>query len=185
MYNKLKPLLVVLFIFQVSGQNLFGKEDHAEDLHSKDGKPFRVAFFLGHGYIPAAEFEGHKFAIIPTYGIDFQYWFSNKWGIGFKTDIELAHYAVPDESGNQIILRNNPLVLAIPVIYEPFGHGLNIFAAPGIELEEHHNFSVFRFGIGYEVSVGKYFDCGTELVYDLKNGNINALTWAIGVGKRF
>jgi len=40
-------------------------------------------------------------------------------------------------------------------------------------------------GIGYEFELGKHWDFSPEFVYDLKNGHINSLTIAFGVGKRF
>jgi len=40
-------------------------------------------------------------------------------------------------------------------------------------------------GVGYEFELPGHWDFAPELVYDLKDGHINALTIAIGVGKRF
>jgi hypothetical protein len=42
-----------------------------------------------------------------------------------------------------------------------------------------------RLGVGSEFELGNHLDFLPELIYDLKNGHINTLTLALGVGKRF
>jgi len=59
------------------------------------------------------------------------------------------------------------------------------FAGAGIELEQHQNFSVLRFGVGYDLHLGHHWDVAPEIVYDLKDGHINSFTMAFGVGKTF
>jgi len=44
---------------------------------------------------------------------------------------------------------------------------------------------IFRLGIAYEFELSGHWDFAPELVYDLKDGHINALIIAIGIGKRF
>ena len=124
--------------------------------------------------------------IIPIWGLDFQFWFNKKLGLALKNDIEIAQYVLTesDDSG-EAQLRENPLIISLPLYYSPWEGGLTFFTGPGIELEEDHNFWVYRFGLGYEFELPGHWDFAPEFVYDLKNGNINSFTIAIGVGKRF
>jgi hypothetical protein len=147
-------------------------------------KKFRAAINLGHAYIPAAQTAESKFVIIPVWGLDFQYWFSKKWGIALKNDIEIAKYTLDNEDDHDL-KRENPLIISLPVLFSPWDNGLTFLLGPGIELEGHQNFSVFRLGMEYEFELPGHWDFSPEIVYDLKDGHINSLTIAIGVGKRF
>ena len=163
-------------------------QDH--DTAHEDGhelKKFRVAVNLGHAYIPGASFGiDDNFVAIPVWGLDFQYWFSEKWDIALKNDIEIAKYTIENKDDHDPDLpRENPVVISLPVLFSPWDNGLTFLLGPGIELEGHQNFSVFRLGLGYEVEFGNHWDFAPELVYDLKDGHINSLALAIGIGKRF
>lgn len=165
---------------------IFAQEYQHTEIHEHQFKNFRVAFEIGHGYIPSANPEGKNFLIIPTLGLELQYWFNKKWGIALKGDLEISNYAVEDKADkNKFVERENPLIFAIPLLISPWDNGLTFLAGPGIELEEHENFSVFRMGVGYEFEFGKHWDFSPEFVYDLKNSQINSFTIAFGVGKRF
>jgi len=103
-------------------------------------------------------------------------------GLSLKNDIEIAKYTIDNSADpSDDIERINPVIISIPVLFSPWENGLTFLLGSGIELEGHQNFSVFRFGLGYEFEVGNHWD----FAYDLKDGHINALTIAIGVGKRF
>jgi len=180
-FTKLLILVFALISSPVLGQSHddAGHQDH-------EFKRFRVALNLGHAFIPAAEDFASNYVIIPVWGIDFQFRFNEKWFLGLKNDIEIAQYTLPesDESGG-IHLRENPLIISLPLYYSPWEGGLSFYAGPGIELEEHHNFAILRFGVGYDFELPGHWDFAPEFVYDLKNGTYNSFTIAIGVGKSF
>ena len=154
----------------------------AEPTH--EFKHFRGAFALGQAYIPEARLGDAKFVVIPTLGLDIQYWISNRWGIALKNDLEIANYIVENEDGTAIV-RDNPIIIALPMLFSPWDNQFTFILGPGIELETHENFFVFRAGIGSEFEVGNHWDFAPEIIYDLKDGHINSITFAIGVGKRF
>ncbi|SNR33543.1 hypothetical protein SAMN06265371_101407 [Lutibacter agarilyticus] len=176
-------IYLLSFLFLFTG-NIFGQSQ--ENLsHSEHGlKNFRVAINLGHVFIPSALISDKKFAVLPVLGLDVQYWFSHKWGVGLKNDIEIANYFV-ERDDETILERENPVIVSLPVYFSPWDNGVTFLLGPGIELDDHENLSVFRIGVGYEIEVAHHWDFAPEIVYDLKNGHINAFTIAIGVGKRF
>lgn len=182
--NRFIHLLIILFIlitFQFYGQS------HDELLnHEHEFKNFRMAVNLGHGYIPSATTADNKFIVLPVWGIDFQYWFSHKWGIALKNDVEIANYFIEITDGTSDNLeRENPVIISLPFLFSPWNNHLTFLIGPGLEFDSGNNFSVFRLGVGYEFELPGHWDFAPELVYDLKDGHINSLTIAIGVGKRF
>lgn len=182
--NILCTLLLLLFVLAASIQ---GQSHHDSVHHDHDFKRFRAAVNLAHAYMPKATPDiDEGVLIIPVWGLDFQIWFNEHWGIGLKNDIEIAKYVLTenDESGDTQ-LRKNPLIMSLPVYFSPWEGGLTFFSGPGIELEEDHNFWVYRFGLGYEFELPGHWDVAPEFVYDLKDGSFNSFTIAIGIGKRF
>ena len=175
-------LITIALLFSVS---LIGQEPHEEETH--EFKHFRVAAAIGHAYIPEAKTDTDTFLLIPTFGLDLQYWFNPKWGIALKNDIEIADYIVEGNDGeNNEIAREYPIIVAIPVLFSPWeNRGFNFILGPGIEFEDHEDFFVIRVGFGSEFEIGNHWDFSPELIYDLKNGHINSLTLAFGIGKRF
>ncbi len=178
-----KTITTILFLFTI--QFIIGQDIEENDTHH-EFKHFRVSALLGHSYIPEAKSSTGEFVAIPTFGLDIQYWFNNKWGIALKNDLEIATYVVESNDNGSDIVREYPIIVAIPVLFSPWeNRGFNFILGPGIEFEDHENFFVFRMGVGSEFEIGNHWDFSPELVYDLKNGNINAITLALGVGKRF
>lgn len=177
-------LFITTFLVVAFSSSLYGQSHENEDTH--EFKHFRVAVALGHAYIPEASNGNTDFVVIPAFGLEAQYWFNHKWGIALKSDIEIATYFVENNNGNSNeIIRKNPVIMALPVLFSPWNNHFTFILGPGIEFEEHKNFSVFRIGVGSEIEFGNHWDFAPEIIYDLKDGHINSLTIAIGVGKRF
>lgn len=161
----------------------FAQSNNLEEKHTF--RHFRISISMGQAYIPQAQSVDAKFVVLPTLGLDFQYWISTKWGIGLKNDIELARYFVKNGEGGSVIDRNDPLIIALPALFSPWKRNFTFILGPGIELEPHQNFLVIRCGVGSHFEVGNHWDFAPEFIYDLKNGSINSFTVAIGIGKRF
>lgn len=180
-----KILFSVLFMLMVG--TAFGQSHEDTNHHKHEFKHFRAAFNLAHAYIPSATISDKKFVIIPVIGLDFQYLFNKKWAIGLKNDLEIANYIVENsENFEKNITRETPIIISLPVYFSPWeNNGVTFFMGAGIELEQHENFSVFRFGVGYDLHLGHHWDVAPEIVYDLKNGHINSFTMAFVVGKSF
>jgi hypothetical protein len=175
-----KAIIILLYI------SSFGFINAQEENGSEEFKHFRVAFGIGQGYISQADSNNSNFLVIPTIGLEIQYWFNPKWGLALKSDLEITNYLVEKENGtgNQIE-RENPFIISLPVLFSPWENGWSFLVGPGIEIEEKENFSIVRLGVSHEFEIGNDWDFAPEFIYDLKNGNINAFTIAIGVGKRF
>ncbi len=115
---------------------------------SHEFKHHRVAIILGHGHVFGAEDvnSGKSIATIPTWGFDYQYWINEKFGVSLKSDIEIMDYVVTIDSNTEVE-RNNPVIVSTVFLYNP-AKGWNLFAGPGIEFEESHNFFIVRAGVG-------------------------------------
>ena len=149
-------------------------------------KHFRAAIGIGHGHIPTASNEENNFLVLPIWGLDLQYWFNEKWAIGFKGDVEIAIYIIEDKDKESHLERENPIILTTPLFFSPWeNNGWVFFLGQGVELEGDHNFFVLRSGVGYEVHLPNNWDVSPEFIYDIKGGYVNSFTIAIGIGNKF
>ena len=182
----MKLYAIYFFILTLSTTSLAQHTQHnIEGTHQF--KRFRISINIGHCYIPKAEFSNdEQLVVLPTWGLDFQFWFSQKVGIGLKNDIENASYRVRYRSGSlDELFRERPIIRSLPFFYTPWNNGLNFMMGPGIELDESANLFVLRVGISYDFELGHHWDFAPEFIYDHKGTSINAFTLSVGVGKRF
>lgn len=177
-----------LFYFLILMVTVSYSQSHMDEYHAEteEFKHFRVAMNIGHGYIPSASKENNTAVVLPTWGLDLEYWFTEKWGMGFKGDVEIANYIIEREGEEEHIEREKPLILTTTAFIKPWEtNGFIFFAGPGIEIEKEENFFVTRLGVAYEMHLPHHWDVAPEFIYDLKSGFVNSYTIAIGIGKRF
>lgn len=142
----------------------------------------RVALLIGHTHVPAnAEGKG---MLIPSWGLDYEYWFNATWGLGLHTDLELQTFII-EHSGEELLERDYPLVLTVDALYKPW-KGLVIQLGPGYEIERNENFYLVRFGLEYEIELGQqHWDVCPSVFYDTRFDAYDTWSIALGVGKRF
>ena len=171
-FKKCVFLTIVLFSLHIVAQ-----EKH--ETH----KPFRISPILSHSYIPAATSHGNEYFIVPSFGLDLEYWFSHKWGIGFHNDLTLQTFQIKNESGTETE-RETPLIVTVDGLYR-FHKGWVLVAGAGIEFEKHENLKIIRIGLEYEIELGNHWDVAPTILYDFRSGNFGTYSIGIGFGKRF
>jgi len=157
-------------------------QDHEEDEFNKHN---RISLVIGHTHIPKgvpAVPDGGSI-IVASWGLNYEYWFSRKWGLGLHNDMEIATYYIEDDTGGTIE-RSRPIIVSLVGIYNPW-KGLEFLAGFGREFEEHQNFWVYRFGIEYEIEFGHHWDLAPAFIYDVKENLYDSFTLGIVIGKRF
>lgn len=175
-------LVALFFLFTISAfaQNspeyFKFEEDHKE-------KPRRASAVLYHTYIGTTTAEGTKMLVVPSLGLDVEYWFSKKWGIGSHNDIELISFEVHREK-DRYLKRETPVLLTLDALWKPW-KGLVFLAGPGIELETEKDLFVLRAGLEYEIEIGSHWDLAPTIFYDNRSGAYDTFSVGIGIGKRF
>ena len=175
----------LIFILALWAIVAFGQEGHSGEPHSvtheESFKNFRVALLMGHTSVPSRHNPDHLF--IPSWGLDLEYWFSHKWGLGIHNDIELQSFLIT-EGNEETLEREYPLVATLDVLFKPVG-GLVLLAGPGYELEKGEHFKLIRFGVEYEIEFGNHWDISPAVFYDTRIDAYDTWSVALGVGKRF
>lgn len=144
-------------------------------------RPFRVAVLIGHTFIPAR--HSSERLIIPSWGLDLEYWFNPKWGLGLHNDVELQSFII-EKGADEIVEREYPLVITLDALYKPW-KGLVLQLGPGYELERTENYFLVRFGLEYEFDLPGHWDIAPTFFYDTREKVYDTWSIALGVGKRF
>ncbi len=172
-------ILLLPFFFGTLQAQDHDKEENEEFKHN------RLALVIGQTHVPKAfqSTKGDEGIIVPSWGLNYEYWFNHKFALGLHSDMEISNYIIEEENGQELE-RTRPLIVALIGIYNPW-KGLELLGGFGREFEEHKKFWVYRFGIEYEIEIGHHWDIAPGLVFDIKEDLYDSWTIGLGVGKRF
>ncbi|MEO1023724.1 MAG: hypothetical protein AAFW89_14365 [Bacteroidota bacterium] len=171
-------LLLVLTLCALSSSAF--AQHHLDGEHNRK---FRAALSILHTNIPTDTPMGSDVLILPTIGIDMEYWINRHWGIGFHNDIELETFEVRTVEG-EFVEREFPLVVTLDALWMPENHWV-VVAGPGFEIAPHETYELFRLGLEYEVELGNHVDVSPNLIYDIRRNAFDTFSYGIGIGYRF
>jgi len=120
--------------------------------------------------------------IVPTFGINYDYFVTSKWGLGLHTDILLQQYKIEKHDGEDEIIRENPVGMAAMVLFKPH-HRWVLMAGYGVELEKNENFQVIRAGLEYGIPLPKHWELGFTLEFDYKINTYSSFIFGVGFSK--
>jgi hypothetical protein len=142
---------------------------------------FRAAIVLGHTFI-SEEHTGET-TIVPSWGLDLEYWLDHHWGIGMHNDLELETFIIRVQDEEELE-RIFPVVITIEGFYK-WKNKLVLQMGPGIELEKTQNYYLFRLGIEYEFTFGEHWDLSPTIFYDSRFDSYDTWTLGLCVGRHF
>ncbi len=159
---------IVLVLFLIATHHIAAQNHQSDDQEHEDGRGFRIIGIIGHTLVNN---QGLDNVFVPSWGLDVEYWFNNKWGIGLHNDVEIETFVIRN-SQNDEIERVNPLVFTIDALHQ-FGGGFVIFLGPGIELEKEESYYLMRVGMAYEKAISRTFYIGPGLSLDQRFDGYN------------
>lgn len=162
-------ILMIVFSFQE-----VVSQEHEEAKH-------RVAVVLGHSYV---SLDNNEILSIPTFGLDYEYWLSNHWGVGVFSDVELITNEVSPTVDGSVVEREYPVVLTLDVLWNPIEH-VEFVVGPGVVIEKGEIEKILRLGVEYDLALGHHWDVAPNVFYDQKIEGGYALSIGIGIGKSF
>ncbi len=180
-------------------QNHEAGQDSAHDssAHHETHKKNLISASINHTIIFSAVKDGESTSSIslPSFGLNYTYFFNEKWGLGLHNDIIIEDFVVKDEGsksedgghGNNetaVIERGTPISSCIMLIYKPVPY-LGLMAGAGREFSSHEDFTVIRFGLEAPYHLPKNWELFGVLTYDINIGAYQSMTYGIGIGKLF
>lgn len=163
-----------LLLVCLAGHTFAAKAQYESSPQCHPHKNFRIAPLIGHTLVAVNESE-HR--LIPSYGLDIEYWPSGKWGMGLHNDIELESFILIEE-GEEDLERERPLVITLDGLYKVW-KDLVVVAGPGLEFDPNKTLTLLRFGLEYEFEMTHHWYLSPAFIYDTR---FNAFdTWGIGL----
>ncbi len=154
----------------------------AQETESNEHKPkIRGAIMMANSHIPKATEGGKSVHVVPTWGIDVDYFFHSRWSVGFQSDVKLQSFEV--EENNVELERSYPLAISGVLHYHALRHW-SFYAGPGYEIESHENLFLVRLGTEYSFEITENFEIALNLIYENKQEVYDAWTFGIAFNKR-
>ena len=206
--NKSKPsIFIFIFSLLFFFNNSYSQETKAENEHknvthdTENFKKHSIGFMMSHTHIDTAvkDDSGNSLLALPSFAINYNYNFNEKWALGLHNDIIIEEFVVSgnSNSGHQsetINLKNNnegetidrgkPVSSAIMVTYKPYKH-LAILAGGGMEFSKHKDFAVVRLGLEAPFHIPGDWEIFGNVSFDININAYNSLSFGLGIAKLF
>ena len=113
--------VILILVISVSGIRLSAQGSG----ETKDIGAHRLTLVMSHTSIPSGLTpEGKKkWLALASWGLDYDYWFSNSWALGLHTDMVVENFQVEvseDIDKDKILARKQPISLVPIVAYKTF-----------------------------------------------------------------
>lgn len=175
-------LIILISIIPLSSFSQEHEEGKTEHEIEKAGS-HKVGFLLAYTWVNQASLAGSRNKVlIPTFGLFYEYWFIERMGLVFTTDIEVGIYEVEIDEPDPLT-RRNALVFAGGIMGNIYA-GWSGFILGGIELERNKNLGLLRLGTAYTWELPKHWEVSAEVSADFKK-EFNSAAFAVSFGKMF
>lgn len=166
----------------VSAQETVQNETHeSSDVHSVLGA--RLTAIMGYSLIDNSFLpESNDILIVPTVGLNFDYFLTEDWGLGLHSDILLQQFKVETHNGHEEIIRENPITLAAMGLFKPH-EKWTIILGYGVELEKNKNLQLIRIGGEYGIPLPKHWEVVLSIEYDYKINNYSVVMFGMGFSR--
>jgi len=192
-------LLILCFIIPAKAQESSDKEEkhHEQEIeqHESHHKHHALSGSINHTVIFSGikNGEAQTSVFLPSFGLNYTYFFNNKWGLGLHNDIILEDFLVKGESTNDPTTRNNneevaviergrPISMAVMGVYKVIPN-LGVMAGAGIEFSSHEDYAIVRFGLEAPFHLPKNWEVFGTITYDIMIDAYTSLTYGIGLVK--
>lgn len=147
-------------------------------------KKHSIALIISHTHVTAGldPSGGKKWITVPSWGLDYNYEFSDKWAMGIHSDIIFESFAVKKLSGAdeaKVLERSSPFASAVMAIYKPFEH-FSFQIGMGGEFSKEENFFLIRTAVEYSYRFHEDWEILANITNDYKIDAYNS--WALGFG---
>ena len=160
-------LILAASLMMAFTQEAILAQGHPSIQHKNSFMHHRVALMITHTHVPGARTETQGSAVIvPSCGLNYEYWLNHQWAVGIHSDMEIATYIIENHESTEIE-RERPIIISTGGIFKPV-HQIVMIAGVGREIETHENLWVVRFGINYEFELRDGWDLSPSLTYDIK-----------------
>lgn len=140
-----------------------------------------------HSFSGVDENGDRKVAVLPYWGLDYNFQISSKFILGLHTDFISESFKVEKNVGGshkEIVERSFPIAPALMGIYNASHHWSFGFGA-GAEFAKEGNYFLNRVGIEYGVELKRGWELLGIVQYDIRWNAYDSWTISLGIAKMF
>lgn len=123
-----------------------------------------------------------SFYIVPTWGLNYDYWVAPNLAFGLHNDIAIQAFEIDYDDAT--LQRSHPVTSCAVVLYKPWDR-ITFIAGGGREFEKHESFNVITAGVEYGIELPQRWELNFNLVYDNKLEAYDSWLFGIGFSKLF
>ena len=149
-----------------------------------------VALLLAHTHVAqGVNADGDlTWLALPSWGLNYNFWFTPKWAIGLHTDLINETFKVEENLSEEEVVptveRTRPIAPAIMVSYRPHHHWAFTLGA-GQEFAKEGDLLLLRAGTEYTIHLGGPWETSGSLAYDFRFDAYDSWTLGIGITRTF
>ena len=125
---------------------------------------------------------------LPSWGLNYNYWFSERWAIGLHTDFISETFVVTEDLSKEeekpVIERTRPIAPALMVTYRPHEHWAFTLGA-GEEFAKEGDLFLMRAGVEYSIHLSGAWETSGSFAYDFRFNAYDSYTCGFGVARKF
>ena len=181
----MKNFLFVISILLICLKGVAQDEKAHSSMPHHEIPNWKLGFSMLHAYLPAGSHEeqNKSLFVVPAIGLELFYTINPRWGIIWTNEVTMQSYLVNNEKEDNLE-REFPVVSAIVANYH-IGKRFYINAGPGIEIEKHKSFFIFRAGMEYELLIAEGWDVVPAIHYETKQGKFGTVYLGITIARHF
>ena len=182
---------------------LIAQEEAHTVEHNQEAEPHKehrekhfISASINHTIIFSAvkDNESRSAISLPSFGVNYTYFFNEKFGLGLHSDIIVEDFVVESDAaqregnGNEpeleVIERGTPIAVAAVFLYKPLPF-LGFLAGAGREFSKHEDFNLIRIGVEAPFNISHHWEVFATVTYDIAIDAYDSLNYGIGIGKMF
>lgn len=178
---------ILILIFSAGTLQAQEGEEHGEH-HGENEEHHKhsIGLFVSHTTIISNGFSdgGRDRFTVPSWGLTYNYHFSEKFSLGLHTDLIMESFFIETEEDN-IIERELPVATVLVSGFRIAKNFKFAFGA-GVEWEKNENFALFRFGLDYVFPIPSLgMEAGIFADFDVVIDGYDSSAIGIGLVKLF
>ena len=119
----MKVIFGALFILVINNLLVAQHEDHANQSHEQNEvitMRHKLTLVMANSLITShVKDESNTVLIAPTFGLNYDFMFHARWGVGLHSDIILQQFKIEKHDEHEELIRENPIAICVMGIYKP------------------------------------------------------------------
>jgi hypothetical protein len=175
--------ITIIILLVISSSSFAQHEEGIHESNDAHSAHHKITLVMANSLITNhIDDQSNAVLMVPTFGLNYDFMFHSKWGVGLHSDIILQQFKVEKHEGHEELIRENPVAVCLVGLFKP-APKLSLLAGYGVEIETHENLQLLRFGVEYGVHLPKNWELGCMLEYDIKFKTYGTFMFGVGFSK--